>query len=216
MSTVWPNVRRRPLAARKNMVPGGSQGVMPKDASRALDRGARSSCGCGADRPATDAFSMIYSLRIRRYVAYYRGWCQAFGEHEVEEGRAESANSIQWLFGEDRVGLILPEDTRKRFLKELVRRKGTESSIVFSPAGAEIVVNRAVCSVLKGNIEAGAGRLLALARQSKELHMFLTHHLYYSPGTRIVTFSATKPLGIMYKEIDPLILGVHSRLRIKT
>ncbi len=152
---------------------------------------------------------MIYSRRIRRYVAYYRGWCQAFGEHEVDEELAESTSGVQWLFGDGRVGLILPEDTRKRILKELVRRKEAEPSILFSRACSEITVSGSVFPVPGGNIEAGVARLVALASQHQEVHMFLTHHLCYAAGTRIVTFSANKPLVILYKEIDPLILRIH-------
>ena len=151
---------------------------------------------------------MIYSRRIRRYVAYYRGWCQAFGEHEIKEELDDSINGIQWLFGERRVGLIFPEDTRKRFLKELVGRKGDEPFIAFSRASSEITVNGSVCSVLNGNIEHGVERLVALVQQHAEIHMFLTHHLCYAPGTRIITFSAARPIVILYKEIDPLVLCV--------
>lgn len=152
---------------------------------------------------------MIYSRRVRRYVAYYRGWCQAFGEHEIEEAPNESITGIQWLFGESRVGLILPEEVRKRFLKEFVARKGREPFISFSRASSEIRVNGSMCSVLNGNIEHGVERLVALAQQHTEIHMFLTHHLCYTPGTRIITFSVAKPLVILYKEIDPLVLCIH-------
>jgi hypothetical protein len=159
---------------------------------------------------SADAFpTVIYSGRIRRYAAYYRGWCQAFGEHEVAEESGESADGMQWLFGESRVGLILPEDIRKRFLKELVGRKGGEPSIAFCRASSKITVNGSVCSVLNGSVEHGVERLLALADRHREIHMFLTHHLCYAPGTRIITFSAAKPLVIMYREIDPLVLCVH-------
>lgn len=155
------------------------------------------------------AVDMTYSRRIRRYAAYYRGWCQAFGEHEVGEELDEPSNGIQWLFAESRVGLILPEDIRKRFLKELVGRKEGEPVIAFSRASSEITLNRSVCPILNGNVEHGVARLLLLSQQHKEIHMFLTHHLCYAPGTRIITFSAAKPLVIMYKEIDPLVLHVY-------
>ncbi|MGF1615126.1 MAG: hypothetical protein ACFCVA_14790 [Gammaproteobacteria bacterium] len=153
---------------------------------------------------------MSYSRLLRRYVAYYRGWCQAFGEHEVDEepNNPPADDGIQWLFGENRVGLILPEEIRKRFLKELVSRKTGEPSIGFSRSSSEITINDTVCSVLCGHIERGVPRLVVLAKQHSELHMFLTHHLCYAPGTRIITFSSTRPLGILYKEIDPLVLFI--------
>lgn len=153
---------------------------------------------------------MSYSRRLRRYVAYYRGWCQAFGEHEVDQEPSEppADDSIHWLFGTNRVGLILPEEIRKRFVKELVSRKSREPSIGFSRSSSQITVNNTVCSVLSGHIERGVPRLVALAKQHPELHMFLTHHLCYASGTRIITFSSTRPLGILYKEIDPLVLFI--------
>ena len=152
---------------------------------------------------------MIYSRRVRRYVAYYRGWCQAFGEHDIEQGPSESIAGIHWLFGARRIGLILPEDVRKRFLKELVGRKAGEPFISFSRSSSEIRANGFVWPVLNGDIEHGVERLVALAQQHTELHMFLTHHLCYTPGTRIITFSVAKPLVILYKEIDPLALCIH-------
>lgn len=160
-------------------------------------------------RPAVHGPAAVtYARRIRRYAAYYRGWCQAFGEHEAGPVADDSENAGQWLFGVDRVGLILPEETRKRLLKELVRAKGREPSISFSQASSEISVNGLVCAALSGNMVPGVERLVALAKQHNDVHMFLTHHLCYPGGTRIITFSAPKPLVILYKEIDPLVLRV--------
>jgi hypothetical protein len=116
---------------------------------------------------------------------------------------------MQWLFGERRVGLILPAEVRKRFLKELVGRKLGEPLIAFSRNSSEITINGSVCPIFDARIDLGVERLVALAQEHEDIHMFLTHHLCYAPGTRIITFSAIKPLVIMYKEIDPLVLCVH-------
>lgn len=157
---------------------------------------------------AVGATPIFYSRRIRRYAAYYRGWCQAFGEHEMEDETNGPITGMQWLFGEGRIGLILPEDIRKRFLRELVSRKVVESSIAFSRNSSEIAVNGSVCLIANASIKQGVERLVALVQRHEEIHMFLTHHLCYAPGTRIITFSVAKPLVIMYKEIEPLLLSV--------
>jgi hypothetical protein len=40
---------------------------------------------------------------IKRYGAYFKGWCQVFGEHEsILVGEREKC----WLIGENKVGLI--------------------------------------------------------------------------------------------------------------
>ena len=37
-----------------------------------------------------------------------------------------------------------------------------------------------------------------------EAPMFLTYHLIYPPGTRIITVSRKPPLPLLYKEMAPL------------
>ena len=44
----------------------------------------------------------------------------------------------------------------------------------------------------------------ALLRQGRECHVFLTSHLLYGGGNRIITFSCRKPLAIIYKEIGTM------------
>jgi hypothetical protein len=41
-----------------------------------------------------------------------------------------------------------------------------------------------------------------------ETHMFLTYHLIYPPGTRIITVSLKPPLPLLYKEMAPLAVSV--------
>jgi hypothetical protein len=38
--------------------------------------------------------------------------------------------------------------------------------------------------------------------------MFLTYHLIYPPGTRIITVSSKPPLGLLYREMEPLTVVV--------
>ena len=55
---------------------------------------------------------------------------------------------------------------------------------------------------------AALSRFREFFRCRDDIHMFLTSHFCYPPGTRIITFSKKKPLIIMYKEIEPLALTV--------
>jgi len=48
---------------------------------------------------------MMTEYVLKRYAAYYRGWCQAFGEHESVPGED---TGISWLFGENQIGKSAP------------------------------------------------------------------------------------------------------------
>jgi len=64
----------------------------------------------------------------------------------------------------------------------------------------------------------GAGKVIEINRGEKrmllsvvialegndEIHVFLTSHLLYGSGSRIITFSSKKPLSIIYKEIGTM------------
>ena len=152
---------------------------------------------------------MSFEILIRRYAAYYRGWCQAFGEHEIDEPLGEEPErAIQWLYGEQKIGLILPHETRKAFFRQVVGRGKKDPVITFSLSSSQILVNKACWSVPSSTSGLGIQRLVMFLGQKAEVHLFLTHHLCYAPGTRIITFSRQRPLVIMYKEIDPLRVRV--------
>lgn len=140
---------------------------------------------------------------IKRYSAYYAGWCVAFGEHEIayEENR-----DIQWIFGEEKVGITLAPKLLRRFVRELLGKHEEMPRIVLYSDSAKI-------NHLEFEVSSEADRQsLAQFRRffdcPDEIHMFLSSHFCYPPGTRIVTFSKKKPLVIMYKEIEPLKLIV--------
>jgi len=132
---------------------------------------------------------------LKRYSAYFRGWCQAFGEHEsieVDEGRS------YWLFDENQVGLVLPRAQIKPLNQEVLLHDQVPS-LTFREQG-----------VLIGSLQIPfdswcAKRVLEAMEQllfsASELHVFLTSHLLYGNGSRIITFSNKKPLSIIYKEI---------------
>ncbi len=140
---------------------------------------------------------------IRRYSAYYFGWCQAFGEHDAFEGDEE--HHTQWLVGEQSVGMILPGRVRRTFLRDLLDSKDGEATVELNAGAQQMRVNRSQYDVTSEN-SVGLQRLHDLISSPGEVHLFLTHHIYYPAGTRIITFSHVKPLIIMYKEVAALTL----------
>ena len=50
----------------------------------------------------------------------------------------------------------------------------------------------------------GYPALLDLLRDAETVHLFLTYHLIYPPGTRIITVSSKAPQLLIYKEVAPL------------
>jgi hypothetical protein len=143
---------------------------------------------------------MSYTRKIRRYSAYYLGWCQAFGEHEIE--MEENDNDINWIFGEENIGIIFASRIRKIFFREILGKKHKNSTITLSSTFAQINELRYIFDQEKN--EAGLNQLLNLLKTNADIHLFLTYHFCYPPGTRIITFSPKKPLVILYKEIEPL------------
>ncbi|MEW7978940.1 MAG: hypothetical protein AB2813_03835 [Candidatus Sedimenticola endophacoides] len=138
---------------------------------------------------------------IRRYNAYYQGWCLVFGEHRAnyDEHRA-----VNWLIGEERMGLILAPSLRKRLARALLRRQDEVP---------ELVLTETSLSVGEWDYHFSERHDLDHLRLFREfmngggeLHMFLSSHFCYPPKTRILTFARRKPLAIMHKEMQPLNL----------
>ena len=59
---------------------------------------------------------------LTRHAAYFRGWCQAFGEHE---GIQCEASGIDWLLAEHQVGLVLPREYIKPLRREVLLQETT-------------------------------------------------------------------------------------------
>ncbi len=140
----------------------------------------------------------MLECRLMRYAAYFRGWCQAFGEHEgihVEE------DGIDWLLADSQVGLVLPRPVIKPLYREVLLRKKAPP-LTFSPKGVQIgSLEFPLAS--QSEVEA-LDAMEGLLRQGSECHVFLTSHLLYGGGNRIITFSSRKPLAIIYKEIGTM------------
>jgi hypothetical protein len=146
----------------------------------------------------SDKLNEMLEREPKRYSAYFRGWCQAFGEHESLP-REESG--IHWLFTEQQAGFILPQPiTRQLYREVLLQRK--PPPLTFG----------------RNMVEIGSLRFALARHQEKRIldviehvltsgddfHVFLTSHLMYGTGARIITLSTKKPLSIIYKEIGTL------------
>jgi hypothetical protein len=54
----------------------------------------------------------------------------------------------------------------------------------------------------------GYATLLDLLKNAETVHLFLTYHLIYPPGTRIITVSGKAPQALIYRESAPLRVSV--------
>ncbi len=140
---------------------------------------------------------------IRRYNAYYHGWCLAFGEHEATY---DENKDINWLLGEDRVGLALATRLRRLLFRELL---GQHDKIPELTLADDAVKFKSVAySLSDESVQVGMQYFKKFLLDGDDFHMFLTSHFCYPAGTRIVTFAKKKPLGIMYKEMQPMKLNI--------
>ena len=139
---------------------------------------------------------------VRRYRAYLPRWCQAFGDHVPEPGGQGQA--VEWLVGQDCVGAIIIPKIRDMLIRELL---GSRKPRVIVRAGSmrlgELDFRDAeVCG------HPGYAALLDLLVNAETVHLFLTYHLIYPPGTRIITVSSKAPQPLIYKETAPLRVSV--------
>ena len=141
---------------------------------------------------------MTPEYELKRYAAYYKGWCQAFGEHESIPGEDED---ISWLFAEKQIGFISPRKQTKLLLREILRKRETPT-LSISRNGVQIG-----SFYYRPSKTSDESALLAIAKfleTGNGSHIFLTSHFMYGTGTRILTVSSKKPLSIIYKEIGAM------------
>jgi len=137
---------------------------------------------------------------IKRYNAYYHGWCLAFGEHTASYAEERDIN---WLFGEEKIGLILSAALRIPAQREFL---GHHRDIpVLHLSTDRVEMNKFTYRLNDVMDRENIQRLKEFILNSHEMHMFLCSHLFY-PGERIITFAEEKPTIIMYKEMQPLRL----------
>lgn len=146
---------------------------------------------------------MSTTCNIRRYAAYFRGWAQAFGEHQQLE---DPDHGLRWLVGSDQVGLILEPSLRRRFFPSILGRHGQKPppvTLTLSEQGIDLGSDRLTFGE---ESKPAAALALSLITGTAPLHIYQTYHLIYPSGTRILTLTARPPLAILYHEIEPLTL----------
>jgi len=138
--------------------------------------------------------------QLRRYAAYFRGWCQAFGEHEHI---FEDANGVNWVTAANHLGLglVLPKPMIKPLYREVLLHR-TAPPLLFR--GKSIEIGSLVLNIHERHRKSVSGALEEILGQGNEAHVFLTSHLMYGSGSRIITISSKKPLSIIYKEIGSM------------
>lgn len=142
---------------------------------------------------------MVSECNVRRYAGYFRGWCQAFGEHQSQ---LDEESGILWLFGETQVGLILSERWRRIAYRALLARKQPPPLVI----GAGVLQAGNLRYAASSSVDrAGLESLRQLLADGRPVHLYLTYHFIYPRGTRIVTFSRKGPLPLVYKPITPLV-----------
>jgi hypothetical protein len=146
---------------------------------------------------------MTPKYELKRYAAYYRGWCQAFGEHESVPGED---TGISWLFGEHQIGFISPREQTRLLLREILRKRETPTLTI---SRNSVQIGAFYYRPLKPSDESALLAIAKFLETGKGTHIFLTSHFMYGTGTRILTVSNKKPLSIIYKEIG----AMHIKLR---
>jgi hypothetical protein len=143
--------------------------------------------------------AMSDEIEVKRYASYYRGWCQAFGEHD---GDVEESADLNWIYSEQAIGMVMSPTLQKRLMRHLLGKGKEAPRITLSSRGLK-VGEEWICLESETDLR-GLGRIQALLNSGLLIHMYMTSHFYYPAGTRIITFSTRKPLPIMYREISPL------------
>lgn len=143
---------------------------------------------------------MVKKVLIKRYNAYYKGWCLAFGAHEVNR---DEERELYWLIGDGRIGLAVgPKLQRTLNLALLGHQKKTPELVL---ASYSIRVEDKIMYVLNDALDReGMGLLKSFLDCKEEMYLFLTSHFCYPSGTRIITISREKPTVLLYKEMQPM------------
>lgn len=139
---------------------------------------------------------------VHRYSAHFPRWCQAFGDHVPDPGG--EARAVEWLVGADCVGVIVLPEIRHLLTHGLLGAKTPE--LEFCARSPRL--NQRDYAEVTVIAHPGYAALRELLLGVDEAPMFLTYHLIYPPGTRIITVSRKPPLPLLYKEMAPLPISV--------
>lgn len=143
---------------------------------------------------------MTSEFEIKRYAAYYKGWCQTFGEHESVPS---DDGGISWLFSDTQIGFISPQQLTRSLLIEVLRKHHTPT-LTISPHHVQI--GKIDYGFSKASDESALEAVRRLLEAGGETHLFLTSHFMYGMGIRILTLSHKKPAAIIYKEIGTMLI----------
>jgi len=139
--------------------------------------------------------------KAQRYSAFFKGWCQAFGEHE---NLSREDDAINWLSAENQVGFILPRELTKALYREVLGRQRESPILTISQNCVRVGEFHYTLSTTGD--KAGTAALRQRLENPGELHLYLTYHFLYQSGTRIITLSRKQPLAIFYKQIRPMYI----------
>ncbi len=169
---------------------------------------------------------MTEARLLRRHRAYFSGWAQAFGQHDLLR---DPAQGLRWLLDDEQVGLMLDPSVRTRLRGgENDGLGGLLADALRAPAAqpvspwptrlrAQLPTPQALVDVGTGTLRLGRLTLRqcppalmthvrALLETAAELHLYQTYHLLYASGTRILTLSRRAPLGLIYRELAPAVI----------
>lgn len=137
---------------------------------------------------------------LKRYSAYFRGWCQAFGEHE---SLSDHDHDIHWLITESQAGFVLPRPMIRQMYREVLLQE-TAPPLIFHHDSVEVGNFRfPLTREFESRILDAVERILG---SGESFHVFLASHLMYGTQARIITLSTRKPLTIIYKQIGTIKL----------
>ena len=137
---------------------------------------------------------------VKRYAAYFRGWCQTFGEHD---SLADHEHEIYWLVSENQAGFVLPRPDLKKMYREILLHRSAPP-LSFHRHQVEVGGFHFDLAVeYEKRIMDTIGDMLS---GGDDLHVFLTSHFMYGTHARIMTLSRKKPLTIIYKEIGSICI----------
>jgi hypothetical protein len=138
---------------------------------------------------------MTHEYELQRYAAYFRGWCQAFGEHD---SIPNEDTGMCWLLSEHQAGFVLRPQLTRSLYREILRKNDTPV-LELSRKGARIGAFHYPLSGVAD--EQGIAAIKRILENCSNSCLFMTSHFTYGTGTRILTLSNKKPLPIIYKEI---------------
>lgn len=138
---------------------------------------------------------MTHEYTLQRYAAYFRGWCQSFGQHE---SIPNEDTGTCWLIGEYQVGFVLRPRLTRSLYREVLKKNYTPL-LDLGRKGARV---GAFHYPLSGAVdEQGIAIIKKILGEGSSPCLFMTSHFMYGTGARILTLSSKKPLPIIYKEM---------------